>query len=180
MKTGLKSLLMAGLVANAALIAHAQTTTSPAAIKPMASASSPAMHPHRMDPAKMEANMSTHLADLKARLKITTPQEGAWTTFTAALKPPVRTDHPRPDPAAMDKLTAPERIDKMRAWRDQRRSEMQVQMEKREDATKVFYATLTAEQAKVFDAEHSKMMHRWNDGKGHGLHHDAPGAAVRP
>ena len=48
MKTGLKSLLIAGLLANAALVAHAQTT---------APAATPAPMHGRMDPAKMEAMM---------------------------------------------------------------------------------------------------------------------------
>lgn len=191
MKPGLKSLLIAGLLANAALTAHAQTTTATAAPKPMAGASSPRMDGHgghargmqgRMDPAKMEAMVAKHLADLKNKLKITTPQEGAWTSFTAAMKPPVRAEHSRPDPAEMEKLTTPERIDKMRAHRSQRMTEMQTQMDQREEATKTFYATLNADQKKVFDAEHGKMMRRWGDhkGMGHGPRRDAHAAPAKP
>lgn len=177
MKPGLKSLLIAGLLANAALIAQAQTTTPPAASKPQASHER-GMH-DRMDPAKMEAMVAKHLADLKTKLKITAPQEGAWTAFTAALKPPVRAEHTRPDRAEMEKLTTPERIDKMRALRAQHMSNRQAAMDKREEATKTFYAALNADQKKVFDAEHSKMMHRWGDRKGHGARHEAPGAPAK-
>lgn len=191
MKPGLKSLLIAGLLANSAFIAQAQTTTAPVASKPMAGASSPRMDRHgghergmhgRMDPAKMQAMVAKHLADLKTKLKITAPQEGAWTSFTAAMKPPVRAEHTRPDPADMEKLSTPERIDKMRAHRAERMTEMQAQMDKREEATKTFYATLNADQKKVFDAEHSKMMRRWGDhkGMGHGPRHDAPAAPAKP
>lgn len=188
MKTGLKSLLIAGLLANAALIAHAQTTAAP---KPQAGASSARMHEGhggheramhgRMDPAKMEAMAAKHLAGLKTKLKITTPQEDAWTTFAAAMKPPARAEHAQPDKAEMEKLSTPERIDKMRAHRAQRMTEMQAQMDKREEATKTFYATLNADQKKVFDAEHSKMMHRWSDrkGMGHGSRHDAHAAPAK-
>ena len=114
----------------------------------------------------MQAMVIQRLADLKTKLKITAPQEGAWTTFTTALKPSAHVEYARPDPAEMEKLTTPQRIEKMRAHRAQRMTEMQAQMDKREDATKAFYAALTVEQKKVFDAEHSKMMHRWNDRKG--------------
>jgi periplasmic protein CpxP/Spy len=75
----------------------------------------------------------------------------------------------------MEKLTTPERIDKMRAMRVQRDTEM----DKRADATKAFYATLNAEQKKIFDAE------AMNRGGHHGEHHgdrDQPGqkAPVAP
>lgn len=191
MKTGLKSLLIAGLLANAAWSAQAQTTAPAAAPKPMASASSPRMHGEgmghergmhgRMDPAKMEAMIAKHMAELKTKLKISTAQEGSWTTFTTAMKPPARPDMSRPDRADMDKLTTPERIDKMRALRAQHTADRQANMEKRENAVKAFYADLNAEQKKTFDTEHSKMMHRWGDrkGKGHGPRHDAPGAPTK-
>lgn len=190
MKTGLKYLLIAGLLANAALMA--QTTTPPAAPKPMADTSTPATHESRgghergmhgrMNPAKTEAMMAKHLAGLKTKLKITAPQEGAWTTFTTAMKPTARAEYARPDPAEMEKLTTPERIDKMRAHRAQRMTELQAQMDKREAATKAFYATLNADQKKVFDAEHSKMMHSWDGHKDmrHGALHDAPTAPAAP
>lgn len=42
----------------------------------------------RMDPAKMEQMVARRAADLKAKLKITPAQESAWTSFTAAMKPP--------------------------------------------------------------------------------------------
>ena len=180
MKTGLTSLWIAGLLTCAALSTHAQTST-PTAAKPMPATSSPAAHEGhhgrgmhgRMDPAKMEAMVAKHLADLKTKLKITPAQEGAWTTFAAAMKPPARMEHTRPDPAEMEKLTTPERIDKMRALRTQRMTEMQAQRDKREEATKTFYATLDADQKKVLDAAHTKMMKRWGDrkGMGPGAHH---------
>ena len=175
MKTGLKTLLVAGLLASGTLYAQAQTAAT-AAPMPMAGASSPHMHGTNRDhergtrghwdSAKMDAMVAKHMADLKTKLKITTSQESAWTAFTAAMKPPARLDAARPDRAAMEKLTTPERIDKMRAQRAQRMTDMQAQMTKREDATKTFYAALDTVQQKTFDAEHSKMMHRWGDRKG--------------
>ena len=187
MKTGLKSILIAGLLAHAALSVHAQTTATPSAANPMPTASGSATHEghknhergmhRRMDPAKMEAKWAQRLAELKAKLQISAAQEGAWTTFTAALKPLARVQHTRPDRAELAKLTTPERIDTMRAHRAQRMTDMQSQMDKREDATKTFYAALNADQKKLFDAEHGKMMQRWGDrkGMGHGSRHEAHG-----
>ncbi len=133
------------------------------------------MHGMRPNPEKMQAMVAKHLAELKTQLKITAAQEGAWTTFTAAMKPPARPDFKRPDPAEMDKLSTPERIDAMQKIRSERMAAMNAEMDKRHDAIKVFYATLTPEQKKVFDAEHSRMerrMHqRWEGRKGHGPQH---------
>ena len=44
----------------------------------------------------------------------------------------------------------------MRALRNQRMAEMNAAMDKRGEATKAFYAALTPEQQKTFDAEHKK------------------------
>ena len=67
----------------------------------------------KMDPAKMQSWMDKRNASLKAVLKLTAAQEGAWTTYTAAMKPPVGMMGTRPDRAEMDKLTTPERIDRV-------------------------------------------------------------------
>jgi periplasmic protein CpxP/Spy len=123
----------------------------------------------RMDPAKMQEMMAKHHAELKTKLKIAPTQEGAWTSFTTAMAPPAGMTGQQPDRAAMEKLTTPERIDKMRAMRVQRDTEM----DKRADATKAFYATLNAEQKKVFDAE------AMNHGGRHGGHHGDRGQPDR-
>ena len=80
------------------------------------------------------------------------------------MKPPARLDTRYPDRAEMDKLTTPERIDKMRALRTEHMTAMNAAMDKREEATKTFYAALNAEQKKVFDAEHMR------GGPGRGMH----------
>ncbi|MDQ3058905.1 MAG: Spy/CpxP family protein refolding chaperone [Pseudomonadota bacterium] len=108
----------------------------------------------RHDPAKMQAWMAQRQAELKAKLKITASQESAWTAYTAAMQPPARIGQ-RPTPeqrAELDKLSTPERIDKMQALRKQRMSEMSAAMDRRDEATKAFYAALTPEQQKTFDA----------------------------
>jgi len=118
----------------------------------------------KMDPAKMEAFMAKRAEQLKAKLKITASQEGAWTSFITAMKPPVRKAENRPDPAELAKLTTPERIDKMHALRVQHQAERSGAMEQREAAVKTFYAALTPEQKTVFDTEHARMGER----RGHG------------
>jgi len=172
MKSTFKSLALAGLLASAGSVTFAQPMGQGAAGMPMMGASSPMQPGSRMgmrangDPARMEAMMAKRHADLKAKLKLTAEQEGAWTTFTAAMKPPARLDAKRPDRAEMDKLTTPERIDKMRALRNEHMTTMNAAMDKREDATKAFYAALNADQKKVFDAEHARMGGRHGEHRG--------------
>ncbi len=157
-RTPFKSLVLAGLLATVGAAAFAADAPPP----PAAGATT-GMAKH--DPAKMQAKMQErmqkHQADLKAKLKLTATQEPAWTTFTASMQPPAH--GPRPDKAAMEKLTTPERMDKMRAMHAERGT----QMEKRAEATKAFYATLTPEQQKVFDAN---TMHHGRGEHG-GRHH---------
>lgn len=173
----LNRLVLAGLLATAGATAMAQAPAAPPAAPPAASkpAGPPANHMGRHDPAKMQAMMAKHQADLKAKLKITASQESAWTAYTTAMRPPAHGARPSADErAAFDKLTTPERIDKMRAMRTQRMTEMSAAMDQRGDATKTFYAALNPEQQKVFDAEHKK----------HGRHgergeHRGPAAAPK-
>lgn len=158
MKTNLKISLVAGLLLAAGL-AYSQT--------PMGDAQCDMMGPHgnmqghdmsqrgmgRMDPARMQAMMDKRDAALKAQLKLTPAQETAWTTYVASHKLPVGM---KGQPAAMPdmaKLTTPERIDKMKELRAQRMAEMTAAMDKHAEATKTFYAVLTPEQQKVFDAQ---------------------------
>ena len=120
-----------------------------------------------MDPAKMQAMMAKRQADMKAKLKIMPVQESAWTAFTSAMQPPVGRMGWNQSPeqqAELAKLTTPERIDKMRVLRAQRSNEMNAATDKRDDATKTFYAALSAEQKGVFDAQHANRSH-------HRMHH---------
>jgi protein CpxP len=169
MKPVFKSLVLASLMASAGFAAYAQTAPAAPAGTPPAHTREGGRH-HRMDPAKMEQMMAKRSAELKAKLKITTAQEGAWTAFTTAMKPPARDMKQRPDRAELAKLTTPERIDKMRALRTQHTTDMNAAMNKRDEATKTFYASLDAEQKKVFDAEHARMgaRHGRDGGAKHG------------
>lgn len=113
-------------------------------------------------------------AMLKGQLALTDAQEPAWTAFTTSMQPGERTA--RLDSSGMEKLTTPERIDRMRALRAQHAAEA----DRRGEATKTFYAALTPEQQKTFDAQTQRghRMGAMSGGKdgyrahgGHGGHH---------
>lgn len=114
----------------------------------------------RMEPARRQEMMATRHAALKSKLKIAPDQEGAWTNFTEALKPTAKTQPVKPSPTELADLTTPERIDRMRNLRKEHWTAMQAEMDKRDEATKTFYNSLSAEQKKTFDAEHARMGHR--------------------
>ncbi len=176
MKQVHKHLLIAGLLATFGLASVAQTPAAP----PGPPQGGPMMG--RMahgDPARMQAQRTERharkMADLKTRLQITPAQEGAWTTFANGMQPPARLVADRAQfRAEMEKLTTPERIDKMQALKAQR----DAAMTQRGNATKTFYAVLTPAQQKVFDLEslnHGRMgQHaggRQGMGMGMGAHH---------
>jgi hypothetical protein len=102
-----------------------------------------------MRPGMMQEHMQRRMAQRQAALKqilqLTPAQEGAWNAWIASRQP---SNRQRPNPAELAQLTTPERIDRMRALRADRI----VQMDRRGDATKTFYAALTAPQQKAFDA----------------------------
>jgi hypothetical protein len=150
------------------LIAGVLGTTGVAAFAQMDGAMMGHGGMHHMDPAKMAQMHAKHLADLKAKLKITAAQEPAWATFANAMQPPADMMGKHPDHAEMAKLTTPERIDKMRALHKERMATMEAAMNQRGDATKAFYAALSPEQQKVFDAEFAKMGPRGEHGE-HGM-----------
>ena len=158
----LNGLVLAGLLAAMGTTAMAQGTP-PASPSPGPRSE----HMGHHDPAKMQAMMAKHQADLKGKLKLTPAQEGAWATYITAMQPPAGmgmrpTDAQR---AEMDKLSTPERIDKMRSMRAERMTQMNAMMDKRGDATKTLYAALTPEQQKIFDAEHQKHGARGEHGR---------------
>lgn len=157
-----KHLMVAGLLAGFGFAAIAQTP--PTAPAPGATPPTHA-HPHargeRHDPAKFKEHMAKRQAELKAKLKITPTQEGAWSTFTASMQPPANRP-PRPSREEFAKLTTPERIDRMQAMKTER----DARMAQRASATKTFYAALSPDQQKVFDSNTMRPHH--------GGHHGGP------
>jgi periplasmic protein CpxP/Spy len=172
----LNSLVLAGLLATVGASAMAQAPVAPpAGTPPVAGKAAPrGDHMGRHDPAKFQAWIAKRQADLKAKLKITPAQEGAWTAYTASMQPPAHGARPTPEQRAeFDKLTTPQRIDKMKELRTARMAEMSAAADKRGEATKTFYAALTPDQQKTFDTEHVK--HRGGPG-----HHGGPGGPRGP
>ena len=96
----------------------------------------------------MNEHHAKNLADLHDKLKLTPAQDVAWRAFSQTFQPPTQA-FPRPDLSEMEKLSTPERLDKMQGLKAQHDALMQ----KRIDATKTFYAELSAEQKKIFDTE---------------------------
>jgi hypothetical protein len=121
----------------------------------------------RHDPAKMQARMTQRLSDIKAKLKLTPAQETAWTTYTDAVKPtpwtPMGASH-----AELSKLPTPERLDRMRTLHAEHMAAMTASMDQRAEATKTFYAALSADQKKVFDEQFNRLA------GGHGGHRMGP------
>jgi Spy/CpxP family protein refolding chaperone len=107
----------------------------------------------------MQQRMERRMEGLKRILQITPNQQGAWDAWAAAMRPahPMMQRHARGEFAA---LSTPERIDRMRQLRTQRQAEM----DRRGDATKVFYAQLTPPQQKAFDEISLKVL---KGGRGH-------------
>lgn len=117
---------------------------------------------------KMQQRMATHQTELKNALKLTAQQEAAWTQYQQAMTPPkaAAMNH-----AEMAKLTTPQRLEKMQAMQQERQAHMNQHLQ----ATKTFYASLSPEQQKVFDQQHSRQgrhgKHRDGDKGGHMGHH---------
>jgi Spy/CpxP family protein refolding chaperone len=95
--------------------------------------------------ARMKERAAQRQAELHDALKLSPAQEAAWQAFSARMtsdQPPAR-----PDRAEMEKLPAPERMERGLAMMQ----EHQKRMGERLAAVKEFYAVLTPEQQKVFD-----------------------------
>ena len=113
---------------------------------------------HGRSPEKMAARFEKRQSELRDKLKLNANQEGAWQTYVARIKPVAPVKHP--DRAEMEKLPAPERMEKMFGFMQ----EKEKRMADRIAATKEFYAVLTPEQKKIFDEE-------FLPGRGHRRHH---------
>lgn len=159
--TAVASALLAAL----AVPAFAQTA-APAAAPTPAAAAAPAPQHERFQEMRKErmARMEKFAAELKAKLQLTSEQEGAWTTFQTAMKPQPPQGG-RPDFKNFKNLTTPERIDQMRAMRTQRAADA----DRRDEAVKAFYAQLTPAQQKTFDTQTLHYMHHM------GPRHGGPG-----
>jgi protein CpxP len=116
-----------------------------------------------MNPERMEKMHEQHLATLHDKLKLTAQQETAWKKFAAVN--PMADKSVRPDPAEMDKLNAPQRMEKGL----EHMKKMEAKMTEHLAALKEFYAVLTPEQQKIFDekmpkfGDHGRMQEQRRD-----------------
>lgn len=114
--------------------------------------------------AKMQERMAAHQAQLKQKLELSAAQEPAWNTFIASMKMgehPARSGHW--SRAEVQKMTTPERIERMRT----QRTERQAEADKRADATLAFYAALNPAQQMTFDAQTMRYQHQMGGQSGH-------------
>lgn len=141
------------------------TLATPVLAQPFASGD--AQRPARAEKMheRMAQRHAKHLGDLKTKLQLKADQTAAWNTFEQAMQAPVQTMK-HPDHTAMQKLTTPERIEQMQAFK----AERDAQMQKRLDATKTFYGSLNDEQKKTFDAQTARFMNDRMDHPRHGHH----------
>ncbi len=153
----------ATIFAALAMPTWAQTSAMPAtaattAVEPAARA--PGHHPR--DHAAHEKRMAEKAQKFQAALQLTDAQQAGWNSYREAMKPAPHGK--RMDRENFAKLTTPQRIDHMQ----QKRAERNAQADRRAQATKTFYATLTPAQQKTFDAE--TLRHGPHHGKRHGPH----------
>lgn len=137
----LRSLALAPLALSLATLAHAQPPAPPRHDGPPAEARAEmkAMH---------EAMMKQHLEDLKTVLRLRPDQEAALQAFVAAHHPPDMDKREMRLPEGRPPMSTPERLDEMAKHDAERTAERQ----KAAQALKTFYAALSPEQQKVFDA----------------------------
>ena len=119
--------------------------------------------------------MENWAAKFKQQLQLTPAQEGAWSTYMEAMKP---REHARlgTDWKDLRALPTPERIDRLRALREQHAADA----DRRGEATKAFYGQLTPAQQKTFDTQSLRWMEGMR-GKGKGMHrHGGPEGRRQP
>ncbi len=130
------------------------------------------------DPQKMKERIGDCMAKraqvVHDKLNLNSDQEVAWKAMETAMKPPA--DRKRLDIAEMEKLTAPERMEKMIEQMKLHEETMGVRL----NAVKEFYAKLSLEQQKTFDKETlapwKKLGERAKARHAAAMHGDKPGA----
>jgi hypothetical protein len=151
MKTTIKrSLIAAAILAG---IAGVSATAIAQGAGPQGGPQGPRMEQMHKRHAERHAE---HQTQLKSALKVTAAQEAAWNAYVAGTAPNPPASTPGMTKEDWSKLTTPQRMEKMQAFR----AERDAVMTKRIDAVKTFYAALTPEQQKVFDTQAHGGFHR--------------------
>ena len=106
--------------------------------------------------------MARRQAVLHDKLKLTGSQEAAWKTYIEAIKPPQAQGQPgRTERADWEKLSAPERMEKMLSMMKEREARMTTHLA----AMKTFYATLSPLQQQIFNDNVGGRMHARHGGR---------------
>jgi hypothetical protein len=106
-------------------------------------------------PQRREMREAAHAKALHDALNIRPDQETAFQAFTASMRPPERgpgADQKRGDRQAMAGMTTPERLDAMGRMMDERMQRMRERFQQHATTVKGFYAALSPEQRRTFDA----------------------------
>ena len=144
----MKRTVLAGLIAGGGILAASAYAVSVDRMDEKPRCES--RHGQKGDAGREEMR-AAHLSALKEKLQLSDEQEPAWNAFSAAAQSGPR--HHGMDRKAMrdefEKLTTPQRIDRMLAMSEKRRAALAA----RAEAVKAFYAQLSPEQQAVFDAE---------------------------
>ena len=137
----------------AAIGSIGSTTVMAAETGDKANAGGPHKGWQNMTPEQMREKMAQHQAALHDKLKLTAAQEPAWKNYVAASTPTGGKDGKAGwgNRAEMDKLSAPERMEKQLAMS----REHEARLSARLAALKPFYAVLTPEQKQIFNQETS-------------------------
>lgn len=166
-----KGSLIVGLLAASAVVA-ASTYAMPGAANGQGTKANcearQGMQGKAQDQGRFQEKRTQRLAALKDKLQLQPSQEAAWQTFTQATpgKGPMSREDRQSMRASFKAMTLPERMDMMLARADQRRAGMA----QRTEALKQFYAQLSPEQQKVFDAEAMNFRQGHHQHRGHFRH----------
>jgi len=102
------------------------------------------MH-HERQGGDFKERIARRQAALHDKLKLTGNQEAAWKTYIAATTPPA--PPARPDRAQWEKMSAPDRMERMMTMMKEREGHMETHLA----AMKTFYATLSPLQQQIFN-----------------------------
>lgn len=141
----MKRAVLAGLIAGSGILA-----ASAYAVSSDRAGDKPRCESRQMQKgdAGWEGKRDAHLAGLKEKLQLSAEQEAAWNAFAGAAQPGQGMDR-KAMHGEFEKLSTPERLDRMQVMAEKRHA----LMAERAETIKAFYAQLTPEQQKVFDAE---------------------------
>lgn len=137
------------------------------------------MHHHGDHAEWRKAHEERRARFLHDILNIHPDQETAFQAFLADMRPPMRDHKDGGDhknwgdhkDAGAAPLTTPERLDKMAAFMSKHMAERQAAFQHRADAVRRFYAVLSPEQKRAFDALHDR---GGMGGHGFGHHEGGP------